>query len=252
MLMEMRPIWGLRDPISAATHAAACLWFLYLTAILWRLCRGERLKQWSIAVFGISSVILYAASALSHSVPFSSEHFQLFRLIDHSAIYLLIAGTYTPAVAVLIARPWRTPLLISVWILAALGIASKWLLLDAPYGLTISLYVGMGWLGLVRLPEFWRAVGLRGAIWGIGGGLLYTVGALLDWLRWPVPVPGFFGHHEIFHICDILGSFFYLMLMIQCVIPYPGHPEPVEPEPAVDYPEPAFAFIEKAALEESV
>jgi hemolysin III len=251
MLMEMQSIWGLRDPVSAATHAAACVWCVYLTAILWRLTKGERVKQWSTAVFGVTSVILYAASALCHAVQVSDEQLRLYRLLDHSAIYLLIAGTYTPPVVVLLARPWRSVLLIGIWVLATVGIASKWLILDAPYWLTIGLYLSMGWLALVRLPEFWRAVGLRGAVWGIGGGLWYTIGALIDFVRWPDPIPGFFGHHEIFHICDIAGSFFYFMFMVQCVIPYSGPAETVELEPAVAAEEPAPAFIERAALEES-
>src|SRR4051812_8316217 len=140
--------WGLRDPISSGTHAFALLWSIFAALILIRLCRGDRRKQLAVAVFGVSLVLLYAASTLYHAVRVSPEQLVYFLYLDHSAIYLLIAGTHTPVFAVLLPRSLRWRLLAVMWGLAVGGVACEWLLPQPPYWLTVGLYLGMGWIGL--------------------------------------------------------------------------------------------------------
>ena len=133
--------------------------------------RGDRTKQLSLACFGTTAVMLYAFSGTYHAIqlPTDSPTVDTFRRLDHSAIYLLIAGTYTPVCAVLL-RGWqRAFLLAAVWLLAGAGIAAKWLWPIAPEALTVGLYLGLGWIGLVPLRNLLRAVGWRGMAWGIGG-----------------------------------------------------------------------------------
>src|SRR5437764_14133762 len=95
---------GLRDPISSLTHFVAFFWAILATRILWRMADGNRRRQLAVSCFGISMILLYFASALYHAVLVPPEQLQYFRLLDLSAIYLLIAGTYTPAFLVLL-RP---------------------------------------------------------------------------------------------------------------------------------------------------
>jgi hemolysin III len=242
---EMRPLWGLRDPASTVTHAVTCLWALYATAFLWRLCRGQPRKQWALACFGASMTFLYAASATYHALQLPPDQLRFYQLLDHSAIYGLIAGSYTPAFAVLIASRWRRRLLLGgIWSLAAAGITCKWLFTGVPYWVTVSLYLGMGWVGMLVFLELYRIVGLRGALWTLGGGLFYSAGAVADWMQWPVPYAGYFGYHEVFHVCDMAGTFCHFMFMVQCVVPY-------QAAPSDDEPEPEFGILEKAAMEES-
>lgn len=210
-----------RNPVSAGTHLLWCLLSIYITGMLWRLSRGDRLLQWSTGIFGLSMVLLYGASGAYHAIP--REDLLLikyFRLLDHSAIYILIAGTYTPVFAVLLRGRWRVVLLALVWGLAVLGIAAKWTLPSPPYWLAVSLYVAMGWVGL---PSIWlliRAVGLRGMFWSLLGGLLYTLGGVCDAAHWPILVPGVIGYHEIFHVLDMGGTLVHVFFVIRYILPF--------------------------------
>jgi hemolysin III len=133
-----------RNPVSASTHLLWAFWGVYLTGLLWKLTRGDRARQVSLACFGASVCVLYAASATYHAVRGDARVIQFLRLVDHSAIYVLIAGTYTPIFAVLLRGRLRLTMLALVWGLAAAGIACKWLLTLPPYHVTVGLYVA-GW-----------------------------------------------------------------------------------------------------------
>jgi hemolysin III len=218
----------LRDPVSSLTHLVASVFAAYVTLLLCRLSRGERTKRLSLACFGLTAVVLYAASGVYHAIqlPIDSPTVELFRRLDHSAIYLLIAGTYTPVFVVLLRGRQRAWLLATVWLLAVAGIAAKWLWPIAPEAVSVGLYLALGWLAVVPLRALLRAVGWRGMSWGIAGGLCYTVGAACELARWPVLIPGVVGWHEIFHVFDVAGTASHVVFMIRCVIPFRG-PVPV-------------------------
>jgi len=214
----------LRDPVSSLTHLVACLFAAYVTVLLCRLARGDRAKRLSLACFGATAVVLYAASGTYHAIrlPLDSPTVELFRRLDHSAIYLLIAGTYTPVFVVLLRGRQRAWLLATVWLLAAAGIAAKWLWPIAPEAVSVGLYLALGWLAVVPLRALLRAVGWRGMAWGLAGGICYTVGAACELARWPVLIPGVIGWHEVFHVCDVAGTALHVVFMIRCVIPFHG------------------------------
>jgi hemolysin III len=218
------PIPGLpvRDPVSAATHLAACLFAAYAAPLLCRLAGSDRVKRLSLAVFGATAILLYAASGLYHAIPMppDSATVDIFRRLDHSAIYLLIAGTYTPVFAVLLTGRPRTVLLTVVWLLAAAGVASKWLLAAPPEGLEVGLYLGLGWLAVIPAHALYRAVGWRGMSWAVGGGLCYTGGAMLELAKWPVLVSGLVGWHEVFHVCVMAGTVLHAIFMARYVVPF--------------------------------
>src|SRR5262245_27591512 len=224
----------LRDPVSSLTHLVACLFAVYVTLLLCRLSRGDHIKRLSLACFGVTAVVLYAASGTYHAIqlPLDSPTVELFRRLDHSAIYLLIAGTYTPVFAALLRGRPRAVLLATVWLLAVAGVGAKWRLPVAPEAVSVGLYLARGWIGVVPLRALLRAVGWSGMAWGLGGGLCYTVGAACELARWPVLIPGVVGWHEIFHVCDVAGTALHVIFMIRCVIPF-THPEPAANTPAV-------------------
>jgi hemolysin III len=126
-------------------------------------------------VFALTAVLLYSASTLYHALP-SGRAKRVFRIIDHSAIFLLIAGTYTPFTFGVLRGPWGWTIFGLVWGLAALGIALKAVGGIRYPTLSTVLYVGMGWLALIAIRPLWLHVPLSGWLWLLGGGLAYTAG----------------------------------------------------------------------------
>jgi hemolysin III len=211
----------LHDPVSAASHLLACAFAGYSSLILMRLAGGERPKRLSLACFGLTMTLLYGASGTFHALPDSAARL-FFRRLDHSAIYGLIAGTYTPVLVVLLRGQMRATMLGLIWALAAVGIALKWALPMMPTPVTVGLYLAMGWLGLLPLPALVRAVGVRAMAWGVFGGVLYTAGALCELLQWPAPIPGVVGPHEMMHFFDMGGTAVHYAFMMWYVLPYEG------------------------------
>ena len=210
-----------RNPVSAGTHLLWCLLGLYVTGLLWRLCRGDRRRQLSTSVFGLSMVLLYGASGAYHAVPPEAPRLmEYLRRLDHSAIYVLIAGTSTPVFAILLRGRLRVALLSLVWASATLGIAAKWLLPWPPYWLTVSLYIAMGWIGLLPVWQLIRTVGVHATLWGLLGGLCYTFGAVCDAVGWPVLLPGVIGYHEVLHLADMGGTLAHLFFIVRYVVPF--------------------------------
>lgn len=215
------PFLPLRDPVSALTHLFAAVFALFATALLWRLSRGDWRKRFSLACFGVAMVLLYSASGIYHAVlmPKTSDTVQALRRLDHSAIYVLIAGTYTPTFAVLLGGRVRAVMLGLVWALAAVGIAMKWTFSIAPEIVTVGLYLALGWLAVLPAAALIRAGGW-GMLWGLAGGLCYTAGAVCELMKWPVIIPGLVRWHEVFHVLDMAGTACHVVFMVRCVVPY--------------------------------
>lgn len=157
------------------------------------------------AIFGLCSVILFGHSAVYHLGTWRPEVRSVLQRMDHSNIFLLIAGTYTPLSVALLPPRTAAIVLTVVWGGAAAGIFLAILKPDAPRWLTTILYVALGWVALWYLPTFWRAGG-PAIVWLIlAGGILYTIGAVFYGTRWPNPWPQIWGFHEFFHTCTLLA-----------------------------------------------
>jgi hemolysin III len=170
------------------------------------------------ALYATSLMLLYTTSASYHLAPWPAGLRRVVMRLDHAMIYVLIAGTYTPFCLLVVGDGWGIPMLAVVWSLAGLGVLTKVVWPDAPRWLSASLYVGLGWLGIVAawplatsLP-FW-AVGML-----VGGGVLYTVGAVVYARRWPDPSPRVFGYHEVFHTLVVAGSAMHFSLIAVAVL----------------------------------
>ena len=157
----------LRDPVSAGTHYAGFLWAVFALLILWRLCQGQRAKQLSVACFTLSMCVLYLASGTYHALRLPPSQLLYFRQLDHSAIYCLIAGTYTPIFFVLLRGRVRTGFILLIWTMALAGIVAKWTLPMTYYPLTVAVYLVMGGIGLLPTPAIARVTGPGGAFWGL-------------------------------------------------------------------------------------
>jgi hemolysin III len=223
----------LREPVSAWTHAAGLLLALAGTLLLWRRSRGSDLaRRLSLLVFGLSLVFCYAASTLYHGLPVFGERLAAFDRIDRIGIFLLIAGTYTPLAWGLLRGRWRWGTLASVWLVAIVASTLLALGLPLPTPVATGLYLTMGWGSIACYAELARVVSHRALRPLVVGGVLYSVGALINLLGWPALWPGNFGAHELFHLFVIGGSLAHYRLVLGVVVPRRPAPGPRPRHPA--------------------
>lgn len=157
------------------------------------------------AVFMASSVILFSTSATYHLGRWSVRTKTVLRRLDHSNIFLLIAGTYTPLAVLLLDRKSMIILLSIIWGGALAGLLARVLWIGAPRWLYVPIYVALGWVAVIYLPAFARAGGAAVVWLVIAGGLAYTLGAVVYGLKRPNPFPAWFGFHEVFHLLTLLA-----------------------------------------------
>lgn len=211
--------WKFRQPVSGFTHAAGVL--LSVVALIVMVTTDLRHKtSWHVAadiIFGSSLIMLYAASTLYHLLPLKEKGINLLRQLDHTMIFVLIAGTYTPFCLVTLRGPWGWSILAVIWGLAVAGIVTKLVWKSAPRSFRVALYLFMGWLALVMIYPLSQAARPGTLLWLLIGGLCYTVGAIFYALKWPNPFPEKFGFHEIWHLLVMGGSFSHFWAVFRYV-----------------------------------
>lgn len=164
------------------------------------------------SIYGTTQILLYTASTLYHSIPFPPAK-KVLRVLDHSAIYLLIAGTYTPFMLVSMGGPWGWGLFILIWSLAIIGIALQGVLIHHKGFVTALPYIGMGWVAVVAAKPLLASLAPGGIRLLVAGGLVYTVGCLFyAWRRLPY-------HHAIWHLFVLMGSLLHFFAVLFYVIP---------------------------------
>ena len=157
------------------------------------------------AIFATSSAMLFGISALFHCGHWSPRGFALLRRLDHSSIFLLIAGTYTPVALLLLDQQDAAILLGIVWVGAVSGIAFRVLWLEAPRWVYLPLYIALGWAAVFWVGDLARAAGPVVLTLLVVGGLFYSAGGVIYGIKRPNPVPRWFGFHEVFHSCTIVA-----------------------------------------------
>jgi hemolysin III len=161
----------------------------------------------ALTTYAISLAALFGVSALYHRVDWRSAAARRWiRRLDHSMIFVLIAGSYTPFAVLVLHGPLATAILIAAWTGAILGVAFNLLWTNAPLWLRAALCIGLGWIAVAALPQLGAAIGIAGlTLLGLGG-VLYTAGGVVYALRRPNPDPAVFGYHEVFHILVIAAA----------------------------------------------
>ncbi|MFG1838446.1 hemolysin III family protein [Micromonospora sp. NPDC049175] len=160
----------------------------------------------SCLIYSVTVCGLFGTSALYHRRVWSERGFQVMRRMDHSMIFVFIAGTYTPLCTMLLAPRPATVMLVLVWGGALAGVAVKVIWPHAPRWVSAPLYLALGWVAVAMLPEILHGGGVAALALLIAGGLIYSVGAVFYALRRPNPWPTVFGHHEFFHACTLLAA----------------------------------------------
>jgi hemolysin III len=223
----MIPVLGVREPVSAATHLLAGVASVFAAAVLWRRSEGDRPKQLSMLVYGASLVALFLASAAYHALDVAPGSLDVLRRIDHCAIFLLIAGTFTPACFNGARGGWRTGPLLVVWGLAVLGMASRWLRIDLSDEATAGLYIGLGALTLSGYGKLAAVISRRAVAWTVVGGAIYSTGAVIDVIGWPWGIPGVFGPHEVFHVAVVVAGAMHYAAVLRYVVPVERQRRPI-------------------------
>ncbi|AWN23602.1 hemolysin [Deinococcus irradiatisoli] len=204
---------SLREPWNGLTHwAGAALAVLALSGMVW-FAAAHRLSVWPFVVFGLSMVFLYTASASYHSFRVSERALLRLRKLDHSAIFLLIAGSYTPVAYFGLSGLWQTLVLWIIWGIAISGVALKLLTMRLPRWVSTLLYVVMGWTAVAFLPQLARQLSSAALFWLAVGGALYSVGAVVYATKRWNPRPGVFGFHEIWHLFVLGGTGAHVAMM---------------------------------------
>lgn len=159
----------------------------------------------AVGVFAATTVLLFGTSAVYHRGTWSDRVGAVLRRLDHSNIFLVIAGTYTPLAVLLLPPATARVLLTVVWVGALAGIAMRVFWLGAPRWLYVPIYLALGWVAVGFLGQFWTNGGPAVAWLIIAGGIGYTAGALIYGLKRPNPSPRWFGFHELFHVGTVIG-----------------------------------------------
>jgi hemolysin III len=211
---------NLREPVSAWSHGSWLLLSLPATWLLWRKSGNDLAKRLSVLIFGLSLAFCYAGSMLYHGVRLSRGGIEYFDELDHIGIFVLIAGSYTPIAWNLMQGWWKWGTLAFAWFFTAVG---TMLILTAgvlPIFWSTLFYLAMGWGALLCYFELTRGLSYRSLFPLLLGGLLYSVGALLNLIRWPVIWPGVFAAHELFHLLVMAGSLSHFWFVLKVVVPY--------------------------------
>ncbi|MDO4560913.1 MAG: hemolysin III family protein [bacterium] len=198
-----------REITSSLTHLAGALFAAAGTIKLAYDALGKEgaAALASVLIFGISMVVLYSTSSLYHwCCAVQARAAKFMQRLDHIAIFLLIAGTYTPICVITLGYPLGYIMLSLVWGAAAAGLLMKIFWMEAPVWLSCSLYVAMGWIAAFFAVPLARALTPGALVWLVAGGLLYTTGAVIFGLERPRLSFSWFGSHELFHLFVMGGS----------------------------------------------
>ena len=209
----------LREPVNALTHLFGAVLSLIGTIFLLNLTdiSLSTTAIVSIIIFGMSLVALYTTSGIYHLVHTTDAILLKLKKLDHSMIFVLIAGSYTPFCMLSLTGAWKWSIIITIWSLAIIGIILKVCWINMPRWLSTGFYIGMGWIALFALKPLYASLSLGGFIYLLLGGLMYTIGGIIYGCKKPNISPNF-GFHEIFHIFVMLGSACHYRAILRYVL----------------------------------
>ncbi|MBL8089495.1 MAG: hemolysin III family protein [Anaerolineales bacterium] len=195
-----------REPVNSLTHWGGAI--LALAGLIALLIVGwsTPAKIISLAIYGVSLIFLFSASATYHMVKVKDKALEIFRKVDHAAIYVLIAGTYTPFCVNAFEGFWKWGMLSIIWSLAIIGIVVKIFYIKSPRWLSAGIYVIMGWISVSAAGQMLSALPTWVFVWLLIGGIIYTLGAVVYATKIFNFKPGVFGFHEVWHIFVLLAA----------------------------------------------
>jgi len=208
----------LREPVNGLIHLGGAIAAFFGQIILLVVGWNEPAKVVSAIVYGFSLIAMFSASATYHLAKVEPAALINLRKLDHSAIFLLIAGTYTPFCLIAFTDFYRWGLLAIIWAIAAVGIVVKIFYMKAPRWLNAVIYVIMGWLCVMAVPQMASVLPISAIVCLFIGGVLYTLGAVIYATKIFNFVPGKFGFHEVWHIFVLLGAVTHFIAVISLLV----------------------------------
>jgi hemolysin III len=174
----------------------------------------------AVAIYAVSLSALLGTSALYHRVNWKRPNVRTWmRRLDHSMIFFLIAGTYTPFALIVMHGAIATAVLVFVWVGAIAGAIVEMVWIGHPKWVSATVYLSIGWVAAVAFPQLWNTLGPAGALLLVGGGLLYTMGAVVYAVQRPDPNPAIFGYHEVFHAFVIAAALMHFAVIAFYALP---------------------------------
>ncbi|MDW7652246.1 MAG: hemolysin III family protein [Bacillota bacterium] len=209
----------MKEPVNALTHLAGFIaGTVGLVFLLYH--SADDLDKFAVmGIYGLSILVLYGASSLYHGVKTTQKKELLLRKLDHIAIFLLIAGSYTPVFYYGLDGGWKLSMLIAVWTVAVLGILLKVFFIKIPRWLSTVIYLSMGWIAVIPFTQL--TGGLPGGALGLilAGGIAYTIGAVIYGTKKITLVSNWLGFHEVFHLFILLGTVLHFFMVFFYIIP---------------------------------
>jgi len=202
------------EKISAYTHGGAVPVMAIGTVILLAISSGDINSQIVSLIYGLSGIFLFSASFFYHSRKVIENDESVWRKLDHTAIFFLIAGTYTPICFLYLEGKMKWGILIAQWSLVISGTIFKLFFVNAPRVIGTLIYLLMGWIVVIPISTLVHTMPPMALFFLAAGGISYTIGAVIYAVKKPDPLPDFFGFHEIFHIFVIGGAMLHLLMVI--------------------------------------
>ncbi|KJS66277.1 MAG: hemolysin III family channel protein [Peptococcaceae bacterium BICA1-7] len=209
----------MKEPVNTWTHFVTFIAAIVGLIFLITETRNSTSKLITMVIYGISLILLYGGSSLYHWWKTTPRRTMALKKIDHVAIYLLIAGSYTPVFYYGLGGAWKWAMLVAVWALALTGIFLKIWFIDAPRYVSTVFYLTLGWIALVPFVQLFQNLPLGAVIYMIMGGVAYTVGAVIYATKIFNFRPGSFGFHEVFHLFVVAGSVLHYIMMVRYIVP---------------------------------
>jgi hemolysin III len=199
-------IAAMKPRLRGVSHEWAFFVSLFLGAALILAAKTPKATL-AVAIYAVSLSALFGTSALYHRVNWTRPDVRRWmRRLDHSMIFFLIAGTYTPFALLVLHGALAEAILVVVWVGAIAGAAVEMVWIDHPKWVAALIYMSLGWVAAVAFPELWSMMGVAGTLLVAAGGLLYTAGAVVYATQRPDPSPRVFGYHEVFHLLVIAAA----------------------------------------------
>jgi hemolysin III len=199
-------IAAVKPKLRGVSHEWAFFISLFFGAALILLAPTPRATL-AAAIYAVSLSALFGTSALYHRVTWKRPNVRLWmRRLDHSMIFFLIAGTYTPFALLALHGALATAILVVVWTGAVAGAIVEMIWIEHPKWASVLIYMSLGWVAVVAFPSLWSSLGVAGAMLLVAGGALYTAGAVVYAVQRPNPNPAIFGYHEVFHLFVIAAA----------------------------------------------
>jgi len=209
----------LREPVNGLTHLGGAIAAVFGQIALLVIAWNGLARLISVIIYGISLILLFSASATYHLVKAGPKTVEALRKLDHSAIYLLIAGTYTPICINAFTGFYRWGLLAIVWSIALAGILIKVFFIEEPRWVSATVYVIMGWLCVSAAGQMTTALSPMALTWLIVGGVVYTLGAVVYATKIFDFAPGKFGYHEVWHLFVLAGAAAHFVAILGVLSP---------------------------------